>query len=131
MHRILQSMNRGEPMQKPFRFDWRDAPTSIYNLCIENYFSSDFWASVDGGQYDANLIPQYYRTTEAFSKLYRRHIVHLRKCWATQQHPPSETQRAEKAKHYARNSRIGTVGVLHTRCTFPDRADMILMSDLP
>lgn len=109
MQHQLQSLNRGETLQKPFQVNWRDPPTSVYNVCVENSFSADFWAAVDGGQYDINLMPVKYRAPDTFVRLYRRHIAHLRKCWTAQQNPGGEPQRREKARHYARNSRIGTV----------------------
>ncbi|RPD52503.1 hypothetical protein L227DRAFT_568553 [Lentinus tigrinus ALCF2SS1-6] len=112
---MLQNLNHGEALRKPFQINWRDPPTSVYNVCVENSFSADFWAAVDGGQYDAALIPERYRERETFIRVYRRHIAHLKKCWTTQQNPPGESQKKEKARHYARNSRIGT--------TFRNRRD--------
>ncbi|RPD53498.1 hypothetical protein L227DRAFT_567950 [Lentinus tigrinus ALCF2SS1-6] len=113
IRRMLHHLNRGEALQKPFRVNWRDPPTSTYNVCVENAFSADFWAGVNGGQYDIALIPERYREQEAFNKVYRRHIAHLRKCWTAQQNPTGETQKKEKARHYARNSRMSTVRILH------------------
>lgn len=110
IRKVLGRVERGESLSKPYRFDWTSAPSSVYNLCIENYFSTDFWASVEAGEYDLTLIPAIYQRRDNFIKLYRRHLAHLRKCWTTQQNPPQESHKLAKAKHYARNSRIGTVG---------------------
>ncbi|KAI0706637.1 hypothetical protein C8Q76DRAFT_696813 [Earliella scabrosa] len=112
---LLCRVNRGASLPKPYRVDWTNTPTSVYNLCVENAFAADFWASVMAGQYNIDLIPAPYQDREGFIKLYRRHLTHLRKCWATQQDPPLESQKVAKAKHYARNSRIGT--------TFRNRRD--------
>ena len=42
MQRILQDLNRGGVLRKPFQVNWRDPPTSVYNVCVENFFSTDF-----------------------------------------------------------------------------------------
>ncbi|KAI0745550.1 hypothetical protein C8Q76DRAFT_688603 [Earliella scabrosa] len=112
---LLRRVNRGESLPKPYRVDWTNTATSVYNVCVENAFCADFWASAIAGQYDINLIPAPYQDREGFIKLYRRHLAHLRKCWVAQQDPPLESEKVAKAKHYARNSRIGT--------TFRNRRD--------
>ncbi|KAI0694230.1 hypothetical protein C8T65DRAFT_744428 [Cerioporus squamosus] len=104
----LALIDRGGRMQKPYRYDWRSPPTALYNVCVENAFSADFWASARGGQYDLTLIPEDYQSREPFIDAYRRYMIYLKKCWSEQQQAPSAGQKAAKAKHYSRNSRIGT-----------------------
>ncbi len=109
MRNVLEDIDHRRSISKPYRVDWNTPPTSLYNICIENAFCADFWASVEGGQYDIAMIPARYRDRESFVGIYRRHLLHLRKCWASQVQPPPESQKTAKAKHYARNSRMGTV----------------------
>lgn len=109
MRDALWQIEHGQVLPKPYRFDWRSPPTTLYNMCVENAFSADFWASARGGQYDVNLIPKEYQERGPFIEAYRRYITYLKKCWASQQEPPPEEEQVAKARHYSRNSRVGTV----------------------
>ena len=109
IRQILHMIEHGAAMQKPYRYDWTSTPTSLYNTCVENAFCSDFSATVQSGHYDLNRIPQRYRSRDSIVKAYRRHFTHLKKRWISQKNPPLDSQKTTKAKHYARNSRIGTV----------------------
>ncbi|TFK83808.1 hypothetical protein K466DRAFT_567606 [Polyporus arcularius HHB13444] len=106
--RVLALIDRGGRLEKPYRYDWRSPPTALYNVCVENAFSADFWASARGGQYDLTLIPEDYQSREPFIEAYRGYMIYLKKCWSERQQAPSAGQKAAKAKHYSRNSRIGT-----------------------
>ena len=109
MREALLRIDLGEGLPKPYRFDWQSPPTTLYNMCVENAFSADFWASARGGQYDINLIPREYQEREPFIEAFRRYITYLNKCWSSQQQPPPQEEKVAKAKHYSRNSRVGTV----------------------
>ncbi len=52
LRNVLEDIDRRRSISKPYRVDWNTPPTSLYNICIENAFCADFWASVEGGQYD-------------------------------------------------------------------------------
>ncbi|KAI0703514.1 hypothetical protein C8T65DRAFT_696744 [Cerioporus squamosus] len=119
----LALIDHGGRLQKPYRYDWRSPPTALYNVCVENAFSADFWASARGGQYDITLIPEDYQSREPFIDAYRRYMIYLKKCWSEQQQAPSAGQKAAKAKHYSRNSRIGT--------TFRNRRDAAQYLPIP
>lgn len=109
MREALQCIDRGRNLSKPYRFDWRSPPTALYNVCVENAFSADFWASARGGQYEITLIPTEYQERELFIEAYRRYMAYLKKCWSAQQQPAPHEEKVARAKHYSRNSRVGTV----------------------
>lgn len=109
MNTSIDQINRGGFLQKPFLFDWRNPPTSTYNMCIENAFYQDLLTCVQAGKYRLELIPEHCRSRKKIVELYRKHLAHLKKCWITQQRPLPAQQALIQARHYSRNSRMGTV----------------------
>ena len=77
--RVLLDVNRGIPVDKPFFYDWDSPPSTMYNLCIESFFTADFWAAADGGLYELEFIPSHYQRRKPFIKAFRTHLRHIKR----------------------------------------------------
>ncbi len=105
---MLENVAAGSFLPKPFDYDWSSSFSSSYNQCVEEAFSSDFWACADAGKYDVAHIPLQYQSREGFIALLRRHLGHKKRKWVESQRNPSASRTRAVASHYARNSRIRT-----------------------
>ncbi|KAI1782720.1 hypothetical protein LXA43DRAFT_1068339 [Ganoderma leucocontextum] len=76
---VLSHVNRGGIIQRPFVYDWKSPPSSLYNLCIEGAFCADFWASVESGLYDLDQIPPAYQERRRFIETLRTYLAHVKR----------------------------------------------------
>ena len=78
-HHVILAVNQGDDIPKPFLYNWDSPPSTMYNLCIESFFTADFWAAVEGGLYDLEFIPSRYQRRKRFIKAFRTHLRHIKR----------------------------------------------------